>query len=210
MQNSQIWKSIEALCDEAETVIKSGDNLMAVIQSTAPPAIADQKKTSPPTTSPQTISVLPSKPAPVKVTIVNKLTQNKTPEISPLSSATMSEIAAAVKRASQSQQNPEKTAQPSQTIDNQTQKDLITEVSQAVSIVLANELPQIVHQAISQSMREIITTSTKPVPNKLAKSNLELIPKARKKIVSTKKKSSPIKTPTKKVKPKDGPKKADT
>ena len=43
MQNAQIWKSIEALCDEAEAVIKDGTPMMAVIKSTAPPAMAREQ-----------------------------------------------------------------------------------------------------------------------------------------------------------------------
>ena len=195
MQNSLIWKSIEALCDEAESVIKSGDNLMAVIQSTAPPALADQKKSSP-----DTISVLSSKPAPIKVNTVNKLTQNDTPGAAPLSPATMSEIAAAIKRASQNPQNPEKTDQPRKTINDETQKNLITEVSQAVRIVIANELPKIIHEAISQSMNEIITKSINAESNNLENVNSKLVPKARKKKNIFQNKSSPRNTGTKKVK----------
>ena len=44
MQNAQIWKSIEALCDEAEAVIKDVTPMMAVIKSTAPPAMARGQK----------------------------------------------------------------------------------------------------------------------------------------------------------------------
>jgi len=44
MQNAQIWKSIEALCDEAEAVIKDGAPKMTVIKSTAPPAMARRQK----------------------------------------------------------------------------------------------------------------------------------------------------------------------
>ena len=47
MQNAQIWKSIEALCDEAEAVIKNGTPMMAVIKSTAPPAMAREQKPDP-------------------------------------------------------------------------------------------------------------------------------------------------------------------
>ena len=36
MQNAQIWKSIEALCNEAESVIKNGEPVITVIKSTTP------------------------------------------------------------------------------------------------------------------------------------------------------------------------------
>ena len=44
MQNAQIWKSIEALCDEAEAVIKDGAPMIAVIKSIAPPTMARGQK----------------------------------------------------------------------------------------------------------------------------------------------------------------------
>ena len=47
MQNAQIWKSIEALCDEAEAVIKDGTPIMAMIKSTAPPAMVREQKPDP-------------------------------------------------------------------------------------------------------------------------------------------------------------------
>ena len=40
MQNVEIWKSIEALCNEAESVIKNDDFMITVINSVAPPALA--------------------------------------------------------------------------------------------------------------------------------------------------------------------------
>ena len=67
MQNAQIWKSIEALCDEAEAVIKDGTPMMAVIKSTAPPAMAREQKPNP-TADAQTekpaLTVLPSQAPP--------------------------------------------------------------------------------------------------------------------------------------------------
>ena len=44
MQNAQIWKSMEALCDEAEAVARASAPVVAVIESTAPPALSQQKK----------------------------------------------------------------------------------------------------------------------------------------------------------------------
>ena len=75
MQNAQIWKSIEALCDEAEAAIKDSTPMMVVIQSTAPPAIArDQKanQTADAQTEKPALAVLPSQAPPPVVNFVSK------------------------------------------------------------------------------------------------------------------------------------------
>ncbi|MGB1329865.1 MAG: hypothetical protein ACPG6Q_06600, partial [Candidatus Puniceispirillaceae bacterium] len=75
MQNAQIWKSIEALCDEAEAVIKDGTSMMVVIKSTAPPAIAHEQKgnqTADAQTEKPALAVLPSQVPPPVVNFVSK------------------------------------------------------------------------------------------------------------------------------------------
>ena len=67
MQNPHIWKSIEALCDEAEAVIKDSKPMMAIIKSTAPPAMAREQDTdqvSVAQTEKPTLAVLPSQAPP--------------------------------------------------------------------------------------------------------------------------------------------------
>ena len=68
MQNAQIWKSIEALCNEAESVIKSREPEMVVIQSSVPPALARQR-----TPGTSTVKVLSCYPAPPKADIVENM-----------------------------------------------------------------------------------------------------------------------------------------
>ena len=70
MQNAQIWKSIEALCDEAEAVIKDGTSMMAVVKSAAPPAMAREQKanqTGNAQTEESALMVLPSQAPPPAV-----------------------------------------------------------------------------------------------------------------------------------------------
>ena len=205
MKNPLIWKSIEALCDEAESVIKGDDDVMAVIQSTAPPALANQRKSTR-----NAVYVLSSKPAPPKANIIDRPDQNKSSKETALSPATMAEIATAVERASQSVQKPEKIDQSSQTMINQLQRDLITEVSQAVRNVITNELPQIVHHAISESMSEIITKSVNPELNNTKKSKTNSIPKNINKKTSAKQKPEHASAAKKRVKIKKVSTKANT
>ena len=102
MQNAQIWKSIEALCDEAEAVIKDGAPMMAVIKSIAPPAMARGQKANL-TTDAQTeklaLVVLPSQAPPPAVNFVSKTNPSANADDVSLSNATMAEIAAAIDRA---------------------------------------------------------------------------------------------------------------
>jgi hypothetical protein len=170
MQNAQIWKSIEALCDEAEAVIKDGTPMMAVIKSTAPPAmahklkanqIADAQTEKPP------LAVLPSQAPPPAVNFVGKIDPSANADDVPLSNATMAEIAAAIDRAGKDPQTQITSQQP-QIMSDQLRHDLMTEVGSAVRNVLANELPQMVRHAISESLYELLTTT----PSKgAAKSN---------------------------------------
>lgn len=205
MKNPLIWKSIEALCDEAESAIKRGDDLMAVIQSTSPPALANQRKSTS-----NAVYVLSSKPAPPIANIIDKPNQNKSLKETALSPATMAEIATAIERASQSAQRPEKIDHSSQTMSNQLQQDLITEVRQAIRNEIANEMPKIVHQAISESLSEIITKSVNPELNNTRKPKTNSIPKIRNKKTSTKQKPEHASAAKKKVRIKKVSTESDT
>ena len=151
MQNAQIWKSIEALCNEAESVIKNGDPAIEVIQSVAPPLLAQMG-----TSKANTITILPSEPAPPKAHIRIKSTPKENVLDNPLSPATMAEIAEAIDRASQTAQNPQVMEQTSQPMTDQLRKDLLIEVNLAVRSVLANELPKMVRHSISESLNDFI------------------------------------------------------
>ena len=161
MQNAQIWKSIEALCDEAEAVIKDGAPMMAVIKSTAPPAMARGQKANL-TTDAQTekpaLVVLPSQAPPPAVNFVSKSNPSANADDVSLSNATMAEIAAAIDRAGKGPKTQIISQQP-QTMSDQLRHDLMTEVGSAVRIVLANELPQMVRHAVSESLHELLTTT---------------------------------------------------
>ena len=175
MQNAQIWKSIEALCDEAEAVIKDGTPRMAVIKSIAPPAMARRQKANL-TTDAQTekpaLVVLPSQAPPPAVNFVSKTNPSANADDVSLSSATMAEIAAAIDRAGKAPKTQVMVQQP-QIMSDQLRHDLMTEVSSAVRNVLANELPQMVRHAVSESLNELLTTT--PLKG-AAKSNLSKHP----------------------------------
>jgi len=187
MQNAQIWKSIEALCNEAESVIKNGEPVITVIQSIAPPALAYQRPSNA-----NTVTILSSEPAPPKANIGNKSTPQENVVDNPLSPATMAEIAAAIDRASQTAQKPQIIDQPSQPVSDQLRKDLMIEVSLAIRSVLANELPKMVRHSISESLYELINSKADPTANNLRA--LETRPRLGKKKVTNKNKSIPITT----------------
>ena len=161
MQNAQIWKAIEALWNEAEAVIKDGTPTMAVIKSIAPPAMARRQKANP-TTDAQTekpaLVVLPSQAPPPAVNFVNKTNPSANADDVSLSNATMAEIAAAIDRAGKAPKTQIMVQQP-QIMSDQLRHDLMTEVSSAVRNVLANELPQMVRHAVSESLNELLTTT---------------------------------------------------
>ena len=170
MQNAQIWKSIEALCDEAEAVIKDGTPMMAVIKSTAPPAMARGQKanlTADAQTEKPALVVLPSQAPPPAVNFVSKTNPSANADDVSLSNATMAEIAAAIDRAGKAPKTQIMSQQP-QIMSDQLRHDLMTEVSSAVRNVLANELPQMVRHAVSESLNELLTTTP---PKGVAKSN---------------------------------------
>ena len=161
MQNAQIWKSIEALCDEAEAVIKDGTPMMAVIKSIAPPAMAREQKanlTADVQTEKPALAVLPSQAPPPAVNFVSKTNPSKTADDVSLSNATMAEIAAAIDRAGKAPKTQIISQQP-QIMSDQLRHDLMTEVGSAVHNVLANELPQMIRHAVSESLYELLTTT---------------------------------------------------
>ena len=170
MQNAQIWKSIEALCDEAEAVIKDGTTMMAAIKSTAPPAMAREQKanqTADAQTEKLALAVLPSQAPPPTVNFVGKTDPLANADDVSLSNATMAEIAAAIDRAGKAPKTQIISQKP-QIMSDQLRHDLMTEVSSAVRNVLANELPQMVRHAVSESLRELLATTP---PKGAAKSN---------------------------------------
>ena len=161
MHNAQIWKSIEALCDEAEVVIKDGTPMMVVIKSTAPPALAREQKanqTADAQTEKPALVVLPSQAPPPAVNFVSKTNPSANADDLSRSNATMAEIAAAIDRAGKAPKTQIMSQQP-QIMSDQLRHELMTEVSSAVRNVLANELPQIVRHAVSESLCELLTTT---------------------------------------------------
>ena len=161
MQDAQIWKSIEALCDEAEAVIKDSAPMMAVIKSTAPPAMAREQKanqTADAQTEKLALAVLPSQAPPPTVNFVGKTDPLANADDVSLSNATMAEIAAAIDRAGKAPKTQIINQKP-QMMSNQLRDDLMTEVGSAVRNVLANELPQMIRHAVSESLYELLTTT---------------------------------------------------
>ena len=170
MQNAQIWKSIEALCDEAEVVIKDGTPITAVVKSTVPPAVAREQKanqTADAQTEKLAFAVLPSQVPPPVVNFFGKPDLLANADDVSLSNATMAEIAAAIDRAGKAPKT-QIISQQSQIMSDQLRHDLMTEVGSAVRNVLANELPQMVRHAVSESLYELLTTTP---PKGSAKSN---------------------------------------
>ena len=161
MQNAQIWKSIEALCNEAEATIKDRTPMMAVIKSTAPPAMVREQKanqTADAQTEKPALAVLPSQAPPPTVNFVGKTDPLANADDVSLSNATMAEIAAAIDRAGKAPKAQIISQQP-QIMSDQLRHDLMTEVGSAVRDVLANELPQMVRHAVSESLHELLTTT---------------------------------------------------
>ena len=189
MQNAQIWKSIEALCDEAEAVIKDGTPMMAVIKSTAPPAIAREQKPDPAADSQAEkpgLAVLPSQAPPPAVNIVGKTDPSTNADDVSLSNATMAEIAAAIDRAGKAPKTQIIDQQP-QVMSDQLRHDLMTEVGSAIRDVLANELPQMVRHAVSESLYQLQTTTTKGAAKADSPRNQAIEAKPAKRKAATKK-----------------------
>ena len=193
MQNAQIWKSIESLCNEAESAIKNSDPVTTVIQSIAPPALAHQR-----TSHTNTLNILSSKPAPPQAHLRERPTTHENLSDTHISPATMTEIAAAIDRASQTIQKPQIMDHPSHGINDQLRKDLMIEVSLAVRSVLENELPKMVRHTIKESLYEFINSSTYPVSNDLGALETKTKPKGKKKKIASKKRAVSTKIQQKK------------
>ena len=193
MQNAQIWKSIEALCDEAESVIKNGEPVITVIKSIAPPALACQS-----TLHKKAVNILSSKPAPPTANIGDRPTPKENVVDAPLSPATMTEIAAAIDRASQSLQTPQILERPSQGMNDKLRKDLMIEVSLAIRSVLENELPKMVRGAISESLFELMNSSADPVIRGSVAPKANASPRGKNKKITSEKKTATKKTSRKK------------
>ena len=194
MQNAQIWKSIEALCNEAESVIKNGEPVITVIKSMAPPALACQS-----TLQTKAVSILSSEPAPPTASIGDRPTPKENVVDAPLSPATMTEIAAAIDRASQSLQTPQILERPSQGMNDKLRKDLMIEVSLAIRSVLENELPKMVRGAISESLYELATSSADPVIQGSLALKAKPSSRGKKKKIAPGKKATTKKTKSKKT-----------
>ena len=99
----------------------------------------------------------------------------------------MAEIAAAIDRAGKAPKAQIISQQP-QIISNQLRHDLMTEVSSAVRNVLANELPQMVRHAVSESLYELLTTTpTKGAAKSNSSKHLAIEAKPKKRKVALKK-----------------------
>ncbi len=165
MQNAQIWRSIKALSDEAETIARSGTPMMAVIKSTPPPVTSDLDDT-PTKTNHQRATVLQSTEAPPPVILEKRNRTNKQDNtIDPegtLTPATMADIAAAIEQVGKTVSKPMQTASDS-AVSDEIRQQMIAEISQSVRMVLANELPNMVRHAVSASLYELLTTNN-PAP----------------------------------------------
>ena len=169
MKNVQIWKSIEALCDEAEAVIKDGVPIVTVIKSTTPPAMARKQKASQMAdeqTEKPTLAVLPSQAPPTAVNIVSESSPSANVDDVALSKAKMAEIAAAIDRAGKAPKTQIINQQP-QIMSDQFRHDLMAEIGTTVHNVLANELQQVVRHAVSESLSELLTTTPAKGASKL-------------------------------------------
>ena len=222
MQNAQIWKSIEALCDEAEAVIKDGTPMLAVIQSTAPPAMAHQQSATQSDNQSQIANdgqaaseqkatndpaILTSKPAPPMVNVVGKAPTASPAEDAPLSPATMAEIAAAIDRAGKTPKTQIMGQEP-QPISDQLRRDLMAEIGEAIRISLANELPRIVHHAVSESLYAMLTTSASASPTTGSAETATIETKPARQKAAPKKAASPKTASKRAASPKTASKKA--
>jgi hypothetical protein len=111
------------------------------------------------------VTVLPSQAPPPEVNIVGKTDPSENADDVSLSNATMAEIAAAIDRAGKAPKTQIIDQQP-QIMSDQLRHDLMTEVGSAVRNVLANELPQMVRHAVSESLYELLTTTPPKGPAK--------------------------------------------
>ena len=110
----------------------------------------------------------------------------------------MTEIAAAIDRASQSLQTPQILEQPSQGMNDKLRKDLMIEVSLAIRSVLENELPKMVRGAISESLFELMNSSADPVIRGSVAPKANAGPRGKNKKITSEKKTATKKTSRKK------------
>ena len=178
MQNAQIWKSIEALCDEAEAVVRTGAPMMAVVESTAPPALSQPQKSasaakdeSPKESTAGSLSILQGRPTPPTAILekhrpthhsestdaADQMTATGT-----VTPASMADIAAAIEQVAKAPPSANRVSRDT-SLDDHIRQQMIGEISQAVRAVLATELPKMVRHAVSASLYELITTNN-PAP----------------------------------------------
>ena len=165
---------MEALCDEAEAVARTGAPKMVVIDSTAPPALSQTQKSASAATRESSdysaagsLSVLQSRPtAPIAILQKHRSrdytnsrdTLNHISTTSTLTPASMADIAAAIEQVAKAP--PSTDNLPHQTsLDDHVRQQMIGEISQAVRTVLATELPKMVRHAVSASLYELVTTN---------------------------------------------------
>ena len=179
MHNAQIWKSIEALCNEAETVSKSGVPIVAIIKSTPPP-ITSQRFNSPKLTTIVTQNepvILTANLAPPSVVLevlseVSDHDQTVANANSPLTPATMADIAAAVEQISKAPKNQKAVFKGQSTIDDARQQ-MMGEISEVIRTTLADDLAKLVRQAVSASIYELLAST--PPTQTLAREKLEAL-----------------------------------
>ena len=174
MQNAQIWKSIEALCDEAEAVVSTGAPMMAGVESTAPPALSQPqtsasaaKEKSPKDSTAGSLSILQGRPTP-PTAILEKHHPKQQPDstdaadhLTPtgtVTPASMADIAAAIEQVAKAPPTADRLSHDT-SLDDHIRQQMIGEISQAVRAVLATELPKMVRHAVSASLYELITTN---------------------------------------------------
>ena len=162
---------MEALCDEAEAVARSGARIVAVIEATAPPALSQPRKSASAPTNESSknstlgsLSVLQGLPTPPIAILEKHHPENRTGvgEVAdqtnannPVTPAKMADIAAAIEQIAKV--SPSAGSLPRETsLDDHVRQQLIDEISQAVRAVLANELPKMVRNALSESLYDLI------------------------------------------------------
>ena len=111
----------------------------------------------------------------------------------------MTEIAAAIDRASQSLQTPQILDQPSSGMNDKLRKDLMIEVSLAIRSVLENELPKMVRGAISESLFELMNSSADPLTRGSVAPKANASPGRKNKKITSEKKTATKKTKGKKT-----------
>ena len=170
---------MEALCDEAEAVARAVAPVVAVIESTAPPAMSQPKKSASASTNESSknstvgsLSVLQGLPTPPIAILEKHHPKNHTDgrealdhieANDPVTPTKMAEIAAAIEQIAKVP--PPASGLPRETsLDDHVRQQLIGEISQAVRAILATELPKMVRHAVSESIYDLTTTNN-PTPD---------------------------------------------